>query len=334
MNCPIWPPGRFADSDCAAGVALTFAWHPRRLFDRLNYSFRKKRCHCVVERGLPERQHLATAFKERETVHFSRLPRMAKAVAALLVATTLPAAAQTRKPPRVNPAASAKTAHPDADVPFHAGEKLTFRVVWSKYSVNAATIEFSVVEHRDFFGHSAWHFRATAQTINTMRLVYPLDDQFDSYTDAGQLTSLQYETYLREQGKQQDSAWRMISDGSPAPPNVSAARVVPGTRDVIGLLYALRAVDWKKEPEFRSPVFDGRNLYDVVARLVEPSGQVTLTAGQATGSKIDVRVLQHGQEVAGTHFSLWLAQEATHAPLLIEAELPIGTARVEATALP
>ena len=251
---------------------------------------------------------------------------------ALLAATLL--AGQTRKTTRPKPAAPAKTARPDIAVPFHAGERLSFRVLWSKYSVNAANMEFSVVERRDFFGHAAWHFRATAQTLGTMRIVYPLDDQFDSYTDAGQLTSLQYEMYLHEQGKEQNSAWRMIFDGSPAPPNVSAARVLPGTRDVIGLLYALRAADWKSAPEFRAPIFDGRNLYDVVAKLAETSGQVTLASGAAYGSKIDVRVMQHGQDVAGTHFSLWLAQNAARTPLLIEAELPIGTARVEATTLP
>jgi hypothetical protein len=100
------------------------------------------------------------------------------------------------------------------------------------------------------------------------------------------------------------------------------------------LLYALRAVDWKNTPEFRAPVFDGRNLYDVVAKLADPLGQVTLAVGAASGSKIDVRVLQRGQDVAGTHFSVWLAQNPARTPLLIEAELPIGTARVEVTALP
>ena len=276
-------------------------------------------------------------------MHFTRLNRIARCRAAPVVglggAISLAAVlltAQTHKAQRAKPkpAPASKAARSDALVPFHAGERISYRVLWSKYSVNAGNIDFAVVEHRDFFGHSAWHFRATAQTLNTMRIVYPLDDQFDSYTDAIQLTSLQYEMYLHEQGKEQNSSWRMISDGSPAPHDVSAARVLPGTRDVIGLFYALRAADWKSAPEFRAPVFDGRNLYDVVARLAEPSVQVTLASGAATGSRIELRVLQHGEDVAGTHFSLWLAQDAARTPLLIEAELPIGTARIEATTLP
>jgi len=165
-----------------------------------------------------------------------------------------------------------------------------------------------------------------------MHILYPLDDQLDSYTDAVQLNSIQYEMYVHEQGKQQSSSWRLISDGSPAPANVTAARVSPGTRDPIGLLYMLRAADWKSVPQLRAPVFDGKNLYDVVAHLESPSEQATVPAGQFSASKISVRVYDHGQELTSTHFTVWLAQDTTRTPVLVETELPIGTARLEMTA--
>src|SRR5665213_1042290 len=102
------------------------------------------------------------------------------------------------KPPAVS---APSHAAPEAAVPFHTGERLDYRVLWSKYSVNAATVEFQVVERGSFFGHTAWHFRALAHTIDTMRILYPLDDQFDSYTETAHLTSVEYEMYLHEQGK-------------------------------------------------------------------------------------------------------------------------------------
>ena len=256
-------------------------------------------------------------------------------------ALALAAAGQSRRPPvsgaaKAAPAPKTTTASKNATaaaaVPFNAGERLSYRVIWSKFSVNAATIQLAVIERRDFFGQLAWHFRALAQTIDTMHIVYPLDDQIDSYTDAAQLSSLQYEMYLREQGKQQTNSWRLISDGSPAPPNVAAARVSPGTRDPIGLLYLLRAADWKRAPQLRAPVFDGKNLYDVVAHLESSSEQAVVPAGQFAASKIAVRVYDHGQELNTTRFSVWLAQDATRTPVLVETELPIGTARLEMTA--
>lgn len=267
--------------------------------------------------------------------------RATSGVAVLGMVLALGATAQSQRPAasRATRATSAPktitaTKKPAAAtaVPFNAGERLSFRVIWSKFSVNAATIQLAVIERRDFFGRLAWHFRALAQTIDTMHIIYPLDDQIDSYTDAGQLNSLQYEMYLHEQGKQQTNSWRLISDGSPAPANVTAARVSPGTRDPIGLLYVLRAADWKSAPQLRAPVFDGKNLYDVVAHLESPSEQAVVPAGQFTASKISVRVYDHGQELGTTRFTVWLAQDATRTPVLVETELPIGTARLEMTA--
>ena len=238
------------------------------------------------------------------------------------------AMAQTRGA-RKAPAPPAPSHAAQAVVPFHSGERLSYRVLWSKYAVNAATIEFQSVDRGNFFGHAAWHFRALAHTVDTMRFVYPLDDQFDSYTEAAQLTSVEYEMYLHEQGKQQNNAWRMIIDGGPAPSDATAAQVVPGTRDPIGLVYALRATDWNKAPELRVPVFDGHRLYNIVAHLEEPSTGVTVPAGQFVASRVAVRIFEHGQELTDMHFAVWIAQDAARTPVLISADVPIGTARVE-----
>jgi hypothetical protein len=237
-----------------------------------------------------------------------------------------PAAASSKPHAPVAPAVPVEAA-----VPFRGGEKLSFRVMWSKFSVNAGTVDFLVAQHGNFFGRPAWHFQARAQTVDTMRLVYPLDDQFDSYTEAVKLASIQYEMYLHEQGKQQNNSWRMTADGAPAPSDATAARVLPGTRDPIGFLYALRATDWKSTPELRAPVFDGHNLYDVDAKLGLGAGHVTVPAGQFDASRVDVRLSEHGQEVSDTSFSLWIAQDAMRTPVLIEASVPLGTARVELT---
>lgn len=222
----------------------------------------------------------------------------------------------------------------EAEVPFRSGERLAYQVLFSKFTVKAAELEFAIVERRNFFGRPAWHFRAKAQTVDTVRILYPLDDQFDSYTDAVRLVSLQYEMYLRESGERQDRTWRMDTGEEPLAAGVPAARVVPGTRDPLGLLYVLRATDWKKTPELRVPVFDGRHLYDVQARLAETGGAVRVPSGRFNASRVSVQVFERGRELSDTTFSLWLTEGASRTPVLIEAELPIGSARVELTGRP
>jgi hypothetical protein len=263
----------------------------------------------------------------------------AKRLLALLMwLAPIPAAAQQSHPRqpitkhKTAPVTPAKPA--EAAVPFAVGETLTYQILWTQYHVHAAILTYSIIERRDFFGRAAWHFRVAARTINTMGTVYPLNDQFDSYTDAVQLASLQFEMYLRELGTPQNSVDRMSTAGAPVPSGMHVSRVPPGTRDAVGFLYALRANDWQHTPELDAPVFDGRNLYDVHARLEAANDTVQVPAGQFAALRISVSVFSGGQPRHDISFHVWLAKDAARTPLLIEAIAPIGNARIELLSLP
>lgn len=219
-------------------------------------------------------------------------------------------------------------------VPFRPGEILEYRVLFSKYAVNAAKIQTTVVEERNFFGHAAWHFRAVAHTTDTTRSLFAIDDQFDSYTSAANLFSLQFEMYLHEQGKAQTNLYRMTTDADPSPVDATAVRVLPGTRDAISFLYNLRAADWQSTPELRAPVFDGRRLYDAVTRIDTPQGIVVVPAGNFPAFRVAIRLFDHGKELTDTRLWLWITKDEARTPVLVEAEIPFGTARIELTHLP
>lgn len=266
----------------------------------------------------------------RTNLKLERLAAGALFLAAVLALTAF-TWAQQPKPKRGKKSASTAAPPPPAaiPVPFRAGENLEYRVLFSKYAVNAAKVETSVIEQRSFFGKSAWHFRAVAHTMDTTRALFAIDDQFDSYTSAANLFSLQYEMYLHEQSKSQTNLFRMTGDGDPAPADVTAVRVAPGTRDPIGFLYNLRAADWQRSTELRAPVFDGRRLYDTVARIDTPQGNVTVPAGNFPAFRVAIQLFDHGKELTDTRLWLWLTKDAAHTPVLVEAEIPFGTARIE-----
>ena len=269
---------------------------------------------------------------------YARIASGAALLAAMLACASLVPAQQPKKPtkPRSKapaPAAAAPAPAP-APVPFRVGETLEYRVLFSKYAVNAGKIEISVIEQRSFFGHFAWHLRASAHTVDTTRMLYAIDDQFDSYTSVSNLSSLQYEMYLHEQGKEQTSLYRMTTDADPAPEQGTAVRVTTGTCDVIDFLYSLRAADWQRTPERRTPVFEGQHLYDTVARIDTPQGMVHVPAGDLPAFRVAIRLFDHGKEITDTHIWLWFANGAARIPVLIEAEIPIGIFRVELMHLP
>jgi len=212
---------------------------------------------------------------------------------------------------------------------WHTGETLDFSASMAKLN-NVANLQIRTGERRDFLGKSVWHMQAVAHTESPLRMVFVLDDQFDSYSEAASMTSVQYEMHLNEKGQKVDTVERMTTTGREVPPpNVTEARVVPGTRDPLGMLQYLRSVDWSKTQEVHSWVYDGRKLYDVRARLSNAAESVSVPAGDFRASKIAIHVFDNGVEMKDALFALYLANTPARTPVLIEAVLPVATARVE-----
>lgn len=211
-----------------------------------------------------------------------------------------------------------------------SGETLEYDANITQLNSTVANLKLMVNEKRPFGAKTSWHFQAFAHTENPYRMIFELDDQFDSYSEAQNMTSLQYEMHLSERGQKVDSVERMLpSLEDPAPNGASAARVLPGTRDPLGMLQFLRGVEWSTTPEVRSPVYDGHKLYDVRAARAGNSAAVSVPAGKFTATKIEIRVFDNGAEMKDAHFLLYLANDAARTPVLMEAVLPVATARVE-----
>jgi hypothetical protein len=118
------------------------------------------------------------------------------------------------------------------------------------------------------------------------------------------------------------------TDAERATANGTLTRVLPGTRDPLGLMQYLRTVDWTKTHEVRGPVYDGHKLYDISAKLDGPAQNITVPAGTFSASKIEIRVFDAGAELKDAHFALYLASDAARTPVLLEAVMPFATARI------
>lgn len=228
------------------------------------------------------------------------------------------------------PKEDAVRAAKDLPVPFRIPETLNYRVTWAAFT-NAASLQLSVIERRNLFGWRTWHFRASAHTLNPMRTLFAVDDQFDSYTDSGSLESRQYELYLNEMGRNQNKVLHFLPMGQ-VPRTPGSAVVVPqGTLDPLGAIYSLRGADWQRTPEIRAPVCDGHDVYEMRAKMESPNEPLTTDAGKFTASRVLVSIFQKGKEVEGIKFSVWLAHDGPRTPVLMQAELPFGSIRIELT---
>ena len=213
-------------------------------------------------------------------------------------------------------------------VPFAAGETLNYRVAWTAFS-SAAAVQLSIPERRQMFGWNTWHFRAAIHTLDRVRSLFTIDDEFDSYTDSATFESRQYEEYLDEMGRKERNLHRFLPEGQTSRAPAPYLIVLPNTRDPLGALYALRYVDWRHTPEFHVPVSDGHDVYDLNAKIEAAGGKVSVSAGDFSASRISIHLAQRGKEVQGISFLIWIANDAAHTPVQIQAILPFGNLHVE-----
>ena len=246
-------------------------------------------------------------------------------VACALIAQTVPPRTSPKKPAMKPPPAL-----PEASMPFHPGERLDYRIAWTTFT-NAATLELGVPERRDLYGWRTWHFQAAFHTERTVRSLFTIDDQFDSYTDATSLECHQLESYLNELGKSYTKVLHLIPQGAPPRTPDAAVVVLPGTRDPLGMLFTLRSVDWQHTPEVRSPVYDGQNLYEMRAHVEALVDQEKVDAGSFSTARVGVSVFRNQKEDSAIHFTIWFANTPARTPVQIAAQLPFGSLHVELT---
>ncbi|HVB07516.1 MAG TPA: DUF3108 domain-containing protein [Candidatus Acidoferrales bacterium] len=209
------------------------------------------------------------------------------------------------------------------------GERLFYRVDWRNYS-GAAEAELDVVDRANFYGANLWHLRAVLHTLEPARALYPLDDHFDSYDSPGGFATFRFHERLREFGKLQESNLDFVSPGSPSSNDSPRVIVPPGTRDPVSAIYFLRRTDWQQITEARIPVYDGEDLYDMLADR-EASEEIRVAAGDFSAIPITIRLFENGREVPDARFKIWLARDAAQTPIIFRAQLPVGSVRAQLT---
>lgn len=210
---------------------------------------------------------------------------------------------------------------------FRIGEVLNYRIDWQHYT-GAGSAQLQIVDRTDFQGVPVWHFRATLHTVEPIRALYPMDDQIDSYAMPGSFASRQYHEHLSEFGILENTEAVLAPPGSGVVSAEPRVIVPSGTRDALSAIYFLRAVDWTGVQEIRAPVYDGQNVYQLLAKASPPS-VIHVAAGTYQGTEIEIQLFDGGKQVPDENFSLWISDDAARTPLLCKANLSIGSVRIE-----
>jgi hypothetical protein len=211
--------------------------------------------------------------------------------------------------------------------PFRIGEILNYRVDWQSYT-GVATAQLQIVDRDDYYGARAWHFRAAVHTAQPLRAFYPMDDEIDSVALIPGLETRRYQEHYREFGKPEDTDAALVSRGESSPAALPRVIVPAGTHDSLSAVYFLRATNWRTIHELRAPVYDGQNVYEMVA-TAGAQIEIRVAAGNYQATEIGIRLLDGKKEIPDEHFRIWLADDAGRTPLLCNADLSIGRVKIE-----
>lgn len=233
---------------------------------------------------------------------------------------------------RLVPCSQPASGRGQPDVPpavLRVGEVLNYRIDWQRYA-GAGLAQLRIVDRGDFYGSLAWHFRASVHTAQPLRALYPMDDQIDSYALVPGLRGRGYEEHFREFGQPQDTSRTLVAPGEVSEARAPRVIVPRGTRDLVSAIYLLRVTNWSEQPELRVPVYDGQNVYEMVAKAGDPS-ELRLGGGNYQAREIAIRLLDGKKEIPDESFRIWLAEDGARTPLVGEADLPMGKVRMELT---
>jgi hypothetical protein len=151
---------------------------------------------------------------------------------------------------------------PGRGIPFHPGEKLTYRGTWGIIPAGELTLE--VLPKEIINGIEAYHFVMITKTSKVVDLVYKIRERQDSYADAGVTHSIFYKKKTESQHPRDENIhfnWEKMEStytnfGQKKPP----MHILPGTFDPLALFYALRLKDLKENSMITIPVTDGNNV--------------------------------------------------------------------------
>jgi hypothetical protein len=220
-------------------------------------------------------------------------------------------------------------AAPATGVPV-VGEKFSYDVSWVDFLV-AGELTIETRDRRVIDGVDAFHVVAQAESVGLVRLTaLKVNDVYQSFLNARTLEPFRAEKEIRH-GKKREQESVLIDQ------RARSARLSSGetlqlrapTYDLAGLLVALRTLDFKGTKPKTIALLDDGKLYDLQVE-VEGREKVTTRAGSYDCVRLATKAI--GRTKADPYrLRVFISEDARRLPVMITAEPPWGSVRVELT---
>jgi len=224
----------------------------------------------------------------------------------------------------------ATAAPAERPVPFKVGETLEYDVGWSSY-LTAGRATLSVLEKKPSYGSVAYYVAAEGRATGVVAALYHAYYKADTLLDVYSLLPQRGSIY-GEEGRHRRLRATRFDQGK----RTAQFEVTPGagpekpfrlpgpTHDALSAVLALRILALHQGLAVTIPVSDGGRVFSLRA-TVRGREPLSTRLGDMRAWRIDPVILGDGGEVGARKLTLWLSDDAQKLPLLMEAEMPVGT---------
>jgi Protein of unknown function (DUF3108) len=251
---------------------------------------------------------------------------------ALMIAALI---GQTPARPVKPPPASAKASptRVERQVPFEAGETLTFDISWSDY-LTAATAIVTVKDKRPSFDSTAYYLVAEGQPVGLLAAIYSVYYKVDSLLDVYTLLPQRASVFSQEGGRRRMQVTRFNQAARRATYEMTTATVykrelhlTSPAHDPLSALYILRTLPMRPGESTSLAVVNEGVLSNV---KVTVAGRETLETplGRQAAWKLIPRVLDSQGRPAGDELAIWISDDSQRLPLRIDAKVDVGVFRL------
>jgi hypothetical protein len=223
------------------------------------------------------------------------------------------------------------------ELPFHAGEKITFKVTWSHILAGEATIE--LLPLTDLNGKDSCHILFTARTSDFVDVFYKVRDRIESYADPDLNHSLMYikshQAKTHKDSKidfdwvKKQAQYSRMGEGKRSSP----IPIMPGTFDPLSVFYAFRLKDLVEKTDISIPVTDGKRMVLGKANVIKRE------VVEVCGEKYDTLLVEpEFGEIGGVFekngdakIQIWVTADNRHIPVRIKSKIKVGSFLAELT---
>jgi hypothetical protein len=223
---------------------------------------------------------------------------------------------------------------------FKPGERIEYSVYynWGPIWVNAAMVYFKVHE-KTYRNRQVYHFDSYGQTLRKFDWLFKVRDRFQSYVDMESFRPLWFEMDTYEGGYVARDVYDYFpgnntviarTGNSDRPEQTDTIRIEPCSFDVITAVYFARNLDFSSyriNEAIPLSILMGNEIHMLSPRYLGEETIETREGEKFDCIKFSVELVAGFIFTAGNEMFVWVTNDDNRVPVLIEAQIRIGSVK-------